>query len=181
MKSLYYCLSHSASLEQKVVSLITTRYHENFILAINALHAHCPNIPNFNNELPEKLLCSPASRDCWFNNCENCKDGKVFTAMTDMDDAAEVAWYVWKNDSDERLSKVVEEGTTDDLRTYISSMLPTFMAHCYSKRVQPAAYKLERAAIEGSENKALLQVDFSENYTCQYQVEIQRAQWQQHQ
>ena len=74
----------------------------------------------------------------------------------------------------------MEEGTTDDLRTYISSILPTFMEHCYSKREQ-AAYTLEWEAIEGSENKALLQVDFSENYTCQYQHEIQSALWLQHQ
>ena len=86
----------------------------------------------------------------------------MFTAMTDMDDATEVAWYVWKNDSDERLLKVVEEGTTDGLRTYISSILSQFMKHCYSKQEQVAAYKLERAAIEGRENEALLQVDFSE-------------------
>ena len=98
----------------------------------------------------------------------------MFTAMTDMDDAAEVTWYVCKNDSDERLSKVVEEGTTDDLHTYISSILPQFMEHCYSKREQAAA-------IKGSENKALLQVDFSKNYTCQYQDEIQSVHWLQHQ
>ena len=156
------------------------KYHENCILGINALNAHCPNIPSYNNELPEKLLCSRASRHCWFNNCKNCKDGKVFTTMTDMDDAAKVTWYVWKNDSGVRLSKVVEEGTTDDLRTYISSILPQFMEHCYSKREQAAAYKLEWEATEGSENKALLQVDFSENYTCQYQDEIQTTHWQQH-
>ena len=65
-----------------------------------------------------------------------------------MDDAAEVTWYVWKNDSDERLSKIVEEGTTDDLRTYISSILPQFMEHCYSKREQAAAYKLERGQLK---------------------------------
>ena len=81
--------------------------------------------------------------------------------MTDTDDAAEVTWFVWKNDSDERLSKEVEEGTTDDLRTYIPSIFLQFMEHCYSKREQAAAYKLERAAIEGRENN-MVRVDCSE-------------------
>ena len=67
------------------------KYNENFILAINALHAHCPNIPNYNYELPGELLCRPATRDCWLNNCNTCKDGKVFTAMTDMDEASDMA------------------------------------------------------------------------------------------
>ena len=128
-------------------------------------------------DMDDALHCSPATRDCSLNNCNKCKDGKVFTAMTDMDDPADslgtsgLTWYVWKNDSDGRLSKVVEEGTTADLRNYICSILPQFMEHCYIKREQATAYKLERKAIEGSENKALLQVDFSENYTCQYQWE----------
>ena len=41
------------------------KYHENFILAINALHAHCPNIPNYNYELPGELFSCPSTRDCW--------------------------------------------------------------------------------------------------------------------
>ena len=40
---------------------------------------------------------------------------------------------------------------------------------------------MERKAIEGSEKKTLLPVDFSENHTCQYQDEIQSAHRQQHQ
>ena len=101
--------------------------------------------------------------------------------MTDMDEASDVTWHVWKNDSDGRLAKVVEEGTTDELQHYICSILPQFMEHCYIKREQATAYKLERETIGDSENKALLQVDFSENYTCPYQDEIQSAHWNQHQ
>ena len=71
----------------------------------------------------------------------------------------------------------MEEGTTADLRNYICSILPQFMEDCE----QATAYKLERKAIKGSENKALLPVDFSENYTCQYQDEIQSTHWNQHQ
>ena len=75
----------------------------------------------------------------------------------------------------ERLSKVVEEGTTDDLRTYIYSILSHIVEHFYSKREQSAAYKLEREAIEGSENKALLVVDFPK--TIRIQDEIKSAHW----
>ena len=66
----------------------------------------------------------------------------------------EVTWYVWKNDSDEILSKVVEEGTTDDLRTYISYILPQFIEHCYSKREQASAEIITRTLryVLGSRN-----------------------------
>ncbi|XP_033100548.1 uncharacterized protein LOC117104010, partial [Anneissia japonica] len=101
--------------------------------------------------------------------------------MTENAENTQVTWHVWKKDSDDRIAKIVQEGTTDDLRSYISSILPQFLEHCYVKRKQAASYKLQRDAIESSVDEALLQVDFSENYTCQYQDEIQSAHWQQHQ
>ena len=55
------------------------------------------------------------------------------------------------------------------------------MEHCFVKRQQALAYKHEREAINECADKAILQVDFSDNYTCMYQDEIQSAHWQQHQ
>ncbi len=59
------------------------------------------------------------------------------------------------------------------------------MAHCYTKRMQAEAYNKERedavVQSESSSNAALLQVDFSENYTCVSQDEIQSAHWKQSQ
>lgn len=98
-----------------------------------------------------------------------------------MDTASEVTWHVWRNDSGERLLKVVDEGTTDDLRSYIASITPQFSEHCHTKQEQAAAYKQEREEIESSGDKALLQMNFSENFICQFQDEIQSAQCQQHQ
>ena len=90
-------------------------------------------------------------------------------------------FFVWKNDANDTLCKMVEEGTTDDLRGHICIILPQFMEHCFVKRQQALAYKHEREAIDECADKALLQVYFSENYTCMYQDEIQSAHWQQHQ
>ena len=156
------------------------KYHENFILSVNALHERCPELPSYSYELPEKLLCYPTTRQCWLNECDKCKDGKVFKAMTEMDSDDAVTWFVWKNDANDRLCKMVEEGTTDDLRGHICTILPQFMEHCFVKRQQALANKHEREAIDECADKALLQVDFSENYTGIYQDEIQSAHWQQH-
>ena len=43
------------------------KYRENFILAVNALHERCPELPSYMYELPEKLLCYPTTRQCWLN------------------------------------------------------------------------------------------------------------------
>jgi len=93
-----------------------------------------------------------------------------------------VTWYIWKNDENDKLCKAVEEGTVSELREYICSITPQFMEHCYIKRQQAARYTKEREAAMSTpndESKALLQVDYSENYSCSYQDEIQSAHWKQ--
>ena len=68
------------------------------------------------------------------------------------------------------LRKVSEEGTTDELYDHICNLIPQFLAHCYTKRMQAEAYNKERenAGFNATDHStaALLQVDFSENYTC---------------
>ena len=79
---------------------------------------------------------------------------------------------------------MIKEGTTDDLFDHICLTLPAFLQHCYVKRNQANSYNKEREGV-GRENfdnsLALLQVDFSENYTCMFQDEIQSAHWKQDQ
>ena len=155
----------------------------NFICAVNALHKVDSSIPLYSHELPQTLLCSPASRECWLNQCSTCSDGKGMPRQFQIDESITTTWLVWKYDSDGKLSKVIEEGTTKDLMDHICSMTPKFLEHCFIKRKQADSYNKERdaAGTKHAEphNDALLQVDFSENYTCLFQDEIQSAHWQQ--
>ena len=98
-------------------------------------------------------------------------------------DSGYVSWFAWEN-IDDRLVKVVNEGPISDLVDYVRSLLPSFLDHRFIKREQAAAYNEERELAVSDEHdteKALLQVDFSENYTCVSQDEIQSAHWQQKQ
>ena len=161
------------------------RYHENFIDAINALHNTCRDFPRYTYELPGRFLCAESMEQCWLNKCSECKDGKGFAIYFENHDVADddvVTWYIWKNDENDKLCKAVEEGTVSELREYICSITPQFMEHCYIKRQQAARYTKEREAAMSTpndESKALLQVDYSENYSCSYQDEIQSAHWKQ--
>ena len=90
-----------------------------------------------------------------------------------------------KNDKD-RLIKVIEDGTVKELSEYITNLIPQFLEHCYIKRNQSASYQKERVDAETNSehynpSHALIQVDFSENYTCISQDEIQSAHWKQSQ
>ena len=157
------------------------KYHENFISAAEALHKCCASFPRYSQDLPGKLVCNPGNRQCWFNQCEKCKDGKRLVELLNELESQMVTWFVWKNDKDGRLCKTVEEGTSGDLVTYIVAIFPHFIEHCYVKRQQAAAHKQQREEILSSADSALVQIDFSENYTCVQQDEIQSAHWQQKQ
>ena len=61
-------------------------------------------------------------------------------------------------------------------------MIPQFIMHTHTKREQSAAYQKLRQAAESAsadydESRALLQVDWSENYTCIEQNEVQSGHW----
>ena len=50
-----------------------------------------------------------------------------------------------------------------------------FLFHCYTKDVQASYYEVCKCAL--SENEAVMQVDFSENFQTLYQDNVQAAHW----
>ena len=160
------------------------KYHENFILAIDALHKKVPDIPKYSEQTPNSLLCDSPTEHCWNNECPHCCDGKRFHAIFDESvvDEVEVNWFVWETGAEKQLMKVCKEGTTEDLRSHIVSMIPSFLLHTHTKREQAASYNALRAAAESTSltyepESSMLQVDFSENFTCMEQDEIQSGHW----
>ncbi|KAG1668796.1 Dipeptidyl peptidase 8 [Nymphon striatum] len=134
------------------------RHHENFIIAINALHKANLSVPLYSHDLPQLFLCNLPTHDCWFNNCNACNNGKGFLKAYPIEETTEVLWSVWKNAEDGRLSKIVEEEDASNV---------------YNTERQKAA------AASGQDEHSLIQIDFSENYTCISQDEIQSAHWKQ--
>ena len=129
-------------------------------------------------------MCETGSEDCWLNGCEKCSNAKILCQKYSLKESHTVVWYEWRKDKDGCLNKVEQEGLTDDLFQHICSMLPRFLEHCYVKRNQAESYNEERNMVGSHDFDpafALIQVDFSENYTCTYQDEIQSAHWQQKQ
>ena len=57
--------------------------------------------------------------------------------------------------------------------------VPGFLRHVYVKRCQEVAYQQDIE--ESSAAKCVVQIDFSENYTCVFQDEVKSAHWNQKQ
>ena len=93
---------------------------------------------------------------------------------------------MWKKGEDNRLMKVVKEETIDELQADICDMIhvPQFLEHCPVKRAQAASYNQDRESSLSDTHdpeRTVMQVDFSENFTCVHQDEIQSAHWNQRQ
>ena len=85
------------------------RYHENFITSISALHKVQPEVPLYTHDLPQTFLCEPPLRECWFNECATCCDGKGLRARIVIAESSLVSWTVWRNDDNGKLSKIIED------------------------------------------------------------------------
>ena len=94
------------------------------------------------------LKNSSVTEKCWFNECPTCKDAKMLRSMFSFEEVEPVTWHFWKKDGDDKLCKMVMEGTTDDLFNHICSELPAFLKHCYIKRCRAKSYQMEREAVE---------------------------------
>jgi len=79
-----------------------------------------------------------------------------------------------------RLVKNEVKGTVKNLYDYVVSMSQKFFRHCYIKRMQAKQYEEDKKnATLVTSHTAVVQMDFSENYTCISQDEIQSAHWNQ--
>ena len=134
------------------------------------------HLMSYEHDLIEKFTCETGSEDCWLNHCAKCSNAKILYQKYSLKESHTVVWYEWRKDKDGCLNKVEQEGLTDDLFQHICSMLPRFLEHCYVKRNQAESYNEERNMVGSHDFDpafALIQVDFSENYTCTYQCILQ--------
>ena len=157
------------------------KHHEIVIIALEKLRKAVPTIPAYSHEVPVIILCDKAQQECWLNKCASCSDVRGFQRRykPGEDDNKPVTWYVWKQTESEQLPKVVEDGTTADIFEHVKTLLPQFLEHCFVKRAQSEQYQIERNCIAEPSNKAeaLIQLNFSKNYTWMFQDEVQSVHW----
>lgn len=159
------------------------KYHENFINTVSALHKAIPSFPKYSITFCELFLCDPSSQNCWLGDCEKCANSFIKVAREKVEEEGccdnDITWYQWK-EIDGCLTKIVKEGSVEDLLIYLSEISSQFFQHVYVKREQAASYKNQReeaASVNYNPSVAIVQLDFSENYTCIAQDEIQSYHW----
>lgn len=129
------------------------------------------------------VVCSEESEACMLTGeCLECGKGALFERLFAVyDDAMEsepVVWYKWIT-SENKALKISQEGTLEQLLSEMKEELPRFLAHCFVKHKQSTVFEKTKEECKNKETMAVIQVDFSENYSTKYQDEIQSTHWNQ--
>ena len=90
-------------------------------------------------------------------------------------------WFQWI-ETDNYIQKVPQHGSVQEAIDALAIQLPRFLWHAYIKDKQAKAYH-EALSLTGEaeSDSCVVQMDFAEYSTCQWQDEIQSAHWRQHQ
>lgn len=107
--------------------------------------------------------------------CEECPHFEKLE-LDENEGIGECKWNQWSFDQMKTV-KIVEEGTIQDCVEELKKQLPQFLRHTYTKRVQAQNFADEKISVLSTPLKAVVQVDFAENYTTKFQDEIQSAYW----
>ena len=157
--------------------------HENLQFVVNTLkEMHL--IPSNNlDDLVEGVVCSVHSKDCAYHECQECKGRKY--PITDESGDAPVVYKQWvlkkvpRNEpSNESNSDMVNITAKVDVSSTVTALVECFQGrllqfkkHNYNIRRQYQVYKQVRENLTAYD--CLIHIDFSENYQCKYNNEIQ--------
>ena len=158
------------------------RRHENISLKSERLHS----IGALNSPDPElimlQLCCDITRKSCMYRECKTCDGNRV--DFNEVDINAETHWFEWQTTNVEKLNK---NGETEMKRNVAKNMVfgtvgrlmesfekeinDRFCKHTYNIRNQYREIRKLRKGL--TEEDAIIHIDFSENYSCKHNSEIQ--------
>ena len=155
------------------------KYHENIFLLLEALHQKYPDVvPLYSKEdFTAKCKCDVDNEERMTNNCDKCSGMALFNQRFRdvVKEDPTFKWYQWAEENS-FIQKLAKHGSTTDAFEDLGKQLPKFFWHSFIKEKQAAAYNSSKSkAMQLDSPTCLLQMDFADNFTCQWQDEIQSA------
>lgn len=132
------------------------------------------------NDLISSLVCDSMSKNCMYGDCEDCSTNKI--DYGDFDLTKKTSWFAWvlkeheygegdKKKKTKRMMKIKKEGTVEDLIATLNADMKKFKIHVFNFYYQYKQYRM--CADNLKYNEALIHIDFSENFVCKHNKEIQ--------
>jgi hypothetical protein len=136
------------------------------------------------SKLAGEITCDVNCKECMYRECKKCKDKTIVNA--NYDEGTIVEWYEWKSKRVEKekmqkgdkstvtVSVVVKEkesGAAQHLLTDFQEELQKGCKHLFNINHQYRALRSLKEKL--TDDDIIIHVDFSENYACKYESEIQ--------
>lgn len=130
--------------------------------------------------LSESSLCPVPTLACSNRTCPNCGVDKVRTSILQLVDKSQsIKWEIWKmvevEKGGKRREKVQRQGNVGDLVEELMTELEPFSKHLLNFRWQYQQVRDIQSKLPST--WALVILDFSENFLCKWQDEVQSAHW----
>ena len=163
---------------------VQCRIHANASLKALKLKQMNAIISSNLNTLCEFIVCSKYSQECMYRSCDVCKDNlRGIYHDCNTDSAETVTYFEWNNVTETKttakgevitvkiVKKVEKVATKKQLCTAFEQDLQNLLPHQFRILHQFGALRAKKKNLTAEE--CVLQVDFSENYACKANEEIQ--------
>ena len=136
-----------------------------------------PQTPRSGRVLLETIVCARENADCMLNTCNKCSNAEFKVDLNDTNDDEEdatVNWRKWE-DVGGRPVQVDVSMSIKDAAAQVNALLTDYKTHAFIKDQQSSWFKTCKNEIPVG--RAVVQVDFAENYAAVSQDEVQSAHW----
>lgn len=145
--------------------------HSNFIALLEIISKNS-DFPQSHREFLNKISCNTNNEDCMSNNCEECKESNIWDIAQDSNPI--VRWKTWIYQQ-KRPKQIMVSKPLDEAINELHDNTDKFKLHFFVKNVQSDYFQTEKQNL--TDEKAIVQIDFAENYGLISQDEIQSAHW----
>ena len=162
---------------------LCTYYHNNVKNLCDCLCKEMSSFPPYSGLFIDPLVCNSTTKECMLSKCANCPNWLVdVEKYAPLDDLYVIKRHQWervthtittKQDKPKivkKMEKVIKEGTVEGALNCPKGQIPCFLECVFIKGKQSTFFGDCVAQLKADE--AIVQVDFAENYNCQYQDEI---------
>lgn len=165
------------------------KIHKNFESKIKKLHQLVILNGSSCLEVVDSVVCERGNMECMYRQCKDCQS-KSFSPMLDPNTRDNIVqWKEWVSRSTP-ISKKGQNGSTVEIEVKTTSLekcsasieklvslteesLPRFCKHTYNIKHQFQYIQSLKSNLQ--EDEAVVHVDYSENYNCKWNREIQEA------
>lgn len=146
--------------------------HSNYINLLYAISKHAPDFPKTHQELLKLVSCSVENEYCMSSSCDACKESNIWDISLDSNPC--VNWKVWIFQN-QRPKQIVISKPFNEALDELHDSTGKFKLHSFVKNVQSNYFQNAKESL--TSEKAVVQIDFAENYALVSQDEIQSAHW----